>query len=93
MPSLVQRQRVDQIDCIVLLGGAYPVDGLVHVGRPVRLGGDEPVDVAIFAAGERALHRQKYMLPAGASTLTITVDEQPREAGVAARWRGTEVIV
>jgi ABC-type transport system involved in multi-copper enzyme maturation permease subunit len=50
---------------------------------------DEPVDIAIFAraAGgrekdERVLHRAKYALPAGESTLTVTVDEKPYEAGV-----------
>ena len=50
---------------------------------------DEPVDIAIFAraAGgrekdERVLHRQKYALQAGESTITITVAEQPYDAGV-----------
>ncbi|MES2317601.1 MAG: M1 family aminopeptidase [Pseudomonadota bacterium] len=50
---------------------------------------DEAVDIAIFAraAGarekdERVLHRQKYTLPAGESTVTVTVAEKPYEAGV-----------
>jgi aminopeptidase N len=50
---------------------------------------DEPVDIAIFsrAAGagekdERVLHRQKYALHAGESTVTMTVAEKPSEVGV-----------
>ena len=43
---------------------------------------DETVEIAIFAGGERVLHRKKYALPAGESTLTITVDQKPTEAGV-----------
>jgi ABC-2 type transport system permease protein len=50
---------------------------------------DEPVDIAIFARApgaperdERIVHRQKARLPAGESTLTVTVDEQPYEVGV-----------
>jgi ABC-2 type transport system permease protein len=50
---------------------------------------DEPVDIAIFAraAGakekdERVLLREKRTLPAGVSTLTITVKDQPYDVGV-----------
>ncbi|MES2321878.1 MAG: M1 family aminopeptidase [Pseudomonadota bacterium] len=43
---------------------------------------DELVDVAIFAGGERVLHRQKYALKAGESSLTVTVADKPVEAGV-----------
>lgn len=50
---------------------------------------DEPVDIAIFArapgAGakdERILFRAKRRLPAGESTFTITVKDQPYEVGV-----------
>jgi ABC-2 type transport system permease protein len=50
---------------------------------------DEQIDVAVFARkpgakekNERVLHRQKYTLPAGESTLVITVAERPYDAGV-----------
>lgn len=50
---------------------------------------DEAVDIAIFAradgAGEKAervLHRQKYALQAGESTVTMTVGEKPYDVGV-----------
>ncbi len=50
---------------------------------------DEPVDIAVFAraAGaaekdERILFREKRRLPAGESTLTITVKDKPYEVGV-----------
>ncbi len=50
---------------------------------------DEAVNIAVFAraAGaaekdERVLHRRKVMLPAGESTMTITVAEKPYDVGV-----------
>ncbi|MES3021975.1 MAG: M1 family aminopeptidase [Pseudomonadota bacterium] len=45
---------------------------------------DEAVDVAVFggAKGERVLHRKKVVLPAGESSVTITVAEKPYDAGV-----------
>ncbi|PWF44369.1 M1 family aminopeptidase [Massilia glaciei] len=50
---------------------------------------DEAVDIGVFAraagAGEkdeRVLHRKKVLLPAGESTITITVAEKPYDVGV-----------
>jgi aminopeptidase N len=50
---------------------------------------DEPVDIAIFARApgatakqERILYRAQRMLPAGESTVTVTVAEKPYEAAV-----------
>jgi ABC-2 type transport system permease protein len=43
---------------------------------------DEAVDIGVFAKDGRVLHRQKYTLPAGESSVTITVGEKPYEAGV-----------
>ncbi|HEU4852079.1 MAG TPA: M1 family aminopeptidase [Telluria sp.] len=58
-------------------------------GKETARAYDEPVDIAIFARAsgakqkdERVLIREKRMLPAGESTLTITVNEQPFEAAV-----------
>lgn len=58
-------------------------------GKETSRAYDEPVDIAIFAqpaAGsakqERVLYRAKHRLPAGESTLTITVKDKPTEVGV-----------
>ncbi|MES2015556.1 MAG: M1 family aminopeptidase [Pseudomonadota bacterium] len=43
---------------------------------------DEPVDIAVLGRDGKVLAREKRTLPAGASRLTITVKDQPYEAGV-----------
>jgi ABC-2 type transport system permease protein len=55
-------------------------------GKETARAYDEPVELAVFgvdAAGkERVLWRGKRMLPAGESTVSVTVDAKPVEAGV-----------
>lgn len=51
-------------------------------GKETARAYDEPVDIAVFSKGDRVLYRGKRSLPAGESTLTITVKEQPYDAGV-----------
>jgi ABC-2 type transport system permease protein len=57
-------------------------------GKETARAYDEPVEIAVFgragagAKGERVLLRERRRLPAGESTLTVTVKEQPLEAGV-----------
>ena len=58
-------------------------------GKETKRSYDEPVDIAIFARAdgasqkdEKVLFRGKRVLPAGESTITITVREQPYAAGV-----------
>ncbi|MFD2366703.1 ABC transporter permease/M1 family aminopeptidase [Pseudoduganella sp. GCM10020061] len=50
-------------------------------GKETARAYDEAVDIAVLA-GERVLFREKRMLPGGESTLTVTVNEKPSEAGV-----------
>ena len=55
-------------------------------GRETARAYDEPVDLALFGAAvggkERVLWRSGRKLAAGESTLTVTVNEKPLEAGV-----------
>jgi ABC-type transport system involved in multi-copper enzyme maturation permease subunit len=56
-------------------------------GKETARAYDEPVDIAVFSrapggTGERVLLREKRVLPAGESMLTVTVDAQPQEVGV-----------
>jgi ABC-2 type transport system permease protein len=76
--------------------GRYEVTMKVHAGKVYVDGSgretaakpDVPIDVAVFAASPGAgkdgkpLYLQKRLLPDGDSTLTITVDGKPAQAGV-----------
>ncbi|MGM9484058.1 ABC transporter permease/M1 family aminopeptidase [Roseateles sp. NT4] len=46
-------------------------------GRETPLTDDQAVEVALFAAADRPLYRAAHRLPAGTSTLTVTVKEKP----------------
>ncbi|UGB45911.1 ABC transporter permease subunit [Frateuria edaphi] len=76
--------------------GRYAVTLKVHAGK-VHVDGtgketpaepDVPVDIGVFAASPvrgrdgKPLYLQKRLLPAGDSTLTVTVDGTPAEAGI-----------
>jgi ABC-type transport system involved in multi-copper enzyme maturation permease subunit len=55
-------------------------------GKETARAYDEPVELAVFGSdangGQRVLWQGKRRLPAGASTVTVTVDGKPLEAGV-----------
>ena len=50
-------------------------------GKETARAYDEPVDLAVFA-GQRVLWRGKRVLPAGESTVTVTVDDQPTDVAL-----------
>jgi hypothetical protein len=65
--------------------GKVYVDG---TGRETPARPDVPVDIGVFAAPTgkgrdgKPLYLEKRLLPAGDSTITVTVDGLPAEAGI-----------
>ena len=43
---------------------------------------DEELDVGIFNAADKLIYLQKHGFRAGETTLTVTVDELPKSAGI-----------
>jgi ABC-2 type transport system permease protein len=88
--------RIGEATAERLPDGRYEVTlkvhaGKVHVdgsGRETAATPDIPVDIGVFAASPgqgrdgKPLYLQKRLLPAGDSTLTVTVDGKPAEAGI-----------
>ena len=88
--------RISEASATRLADGRYRVTLKVHAGK-VYVDGtgketpaqpDVPVDIGVFAAPTgkgrdgKPLYLEKRLLPAGDSTLTVTVDGRPAEAGI-----------
>ena len=88
--------RISEATAKKLPDGRYQVTLKVHAGK-VYVDGtgketpatpDVPVDIGVFAAAPgkgqdgKPLYLQKRLLPAGDSTITVTVKGQPAEAGI-----------
>ncbi|WP_424683090.1 ABC transporter permease/M1 family aminopeptidase [Frateuria sp. YIM B11624] len=88
--------RINDATAKRLPGGRYEVTmkvhaGKVHVdgtGRETSATPDVPIEIGVFAASPgkgrdgKPLYLEKRLLPAGDSTITVTVDGTPAEAGI-----------
>ncbi|NUO73926.1 MAG: hypothetical protein HOQ10_14585, partial [Frateuria sp.] len=88
--------RISDASAKKLPDGRYAVTLKVHAGkvyvdgtgRETTARPDVPVDIGVFAAAPgkgldgKPLYLEKRLLPAGDSTITVTVDGKPAEAGV-----------
>jgi len=88
--------RISEATAKKLPDGRYTVTlkvhaGKVHVdgtGRETAAAPDVPVDIGVFAAAPgkgrdgKPLYLEKRLLPAGDSTITVTVAGKPAEAGI-----------
>jgi ABC-type transport system involved in multi-copper enzyme maturation permease subunit len=88
--------RISDASATRLPDGRYQVTLKVHAGkvyvdgtgRETAAQPDVPVDIGVFAASPgkgmdgKPLYLEKRLLPAGDSTLTVTVDGVPAEAGI-----------
>ena len=87
--------RISDATAKKLPGGQYEVTMKVHAGKVYVDGAgketaatpDIPIDIGVFAAASggqdgKPLYLQKRALPNGDSTITVTVDGKPAQAGI-----------